>query len=211
LVVLDGVSLSVSRGEWISLMGPRGCGKTTLLQLMGLLDTPNSGHVLLFGDDAGSRSAGWRAQARLRQIGFVFQNHNLLGHLTARENVALPMWRLGGSRQKAFAAADDMLGRFGLSARAHTLARRLSMGEAQRVAIARSIANRPALVLADEPTGSLDTASAELVLSALSAIVSTGAALVLATHDHGVAQRGARLVKMCDGKLGAPALTRSAP
>ncbi len=198
-VVAD-VSLSIAPGEWLSLMGPSGCGKTTLLQMIGLFDEPSSGRVLFEGEDAWSLPVAARADLRLARIGFVFQAHNLLPHLDARENVALPAWQLGGSRAAAFARADELLERFGLGERARQPARLLSGGEAQRVAIARALANRPALVLADEPTGNLDSAAAAAVLDTLAEVAADGALLVV-THEASVAARAGRTLGMRDGRL----------
>jgi putative ABC transport system ATP-binding protein len=199
--IVSDASLDVSAGEWLALVGPSGCGKTTLLQMLGLLDRPTAGKVLLGGDDATTWSRGRRSSARLERIGFVFQQNNLLGHLTARENIALPAWRQSGSRRKASAAADALLERFGLSDRANLHAGRLSIGEAQRVAIARAIVNEPALVLADEPTGSLDSATAEVVLDSFAEVRAGGGAVVVVTHSPDVALRAERTVAMRDGRL----------
>ncbi len=199
--ILHGISLAVAAGESVALVGPSGCGKTTLLHLLGLLDRPCRGQVWLDGACASAWSRGDRARARLQRIGFVFQQHHLLEHLSARDNVALPAWRLGGSRRRALAAADALLERFGLAARARERAGVLSMGEAQRVALARALVNRPAIVLADEPTGSLDSASAAQVLQALGEVRETGGALLVVTHDDTVAQRADRSLAMRDGRL----------
>ena len=206
-IVVD-VSLEVAASEWVSLVGPSGCGKTTLLMLLGLLDTPDRGSVWLDGEAVAGWSAAARARARLSRIGFVFQTQNLFDHLSARDNVALPAWRAGGSRPEALRAADALLERFGLTHRAATRADRLSTGEAQRTAIARALVNRPKLVFADEPTGSLDSENTALVLDALAEVTAGGAALLVATHDAGVAARG-RPLMMKDGRLAEP--TRGAP
>jgi putative ABC transport system ATP-binding protein len=197
--VVGGVELAIARGESVALVGPSGCGKTTLLQMFGLLDRPDGGTVAIEGHDAWSGSERERAELRLRKIGFVFQQGNLLEHLTARDNVALPAWRAGGSRGAARAEADRLLEQVGLADRAHARAGELSVGEAQRVAIARALVNRPAVVLADEPTGSLDAESAERVMTALFAPV--GITLLIVTHDPDVAARAGRIVRMRDGKL----------
>jgi ABC-type lipoprotein export system ATPase subunit len=199
-LLVDDVSLRLAAGEWTSLVGPSGCGKTTLLMLLGLLDRPSAGHVRLGGEDTGTLSSTRRARLRLERIGFVFQMHNLLDHLSTRDNVCLPAWRLGGSRAAALARADELLERLGLTARAHTRAGLLSTGEAQRAAIARALVNRPTLVIADEPTGSLDSANTAKVLETLAEVPATGAALLVATHDPQVASRG-RPLAMRDGRL----------
>lgn len=201
MTIVAGASLEIEAAESVALLGPSGCGKTSLLHMLGLLDQPASGRVFLDGQDPWSASANTRARLRLGRIGFVFQQHNLLGHLTALENVALPAWRLSGSRTSAEDAAARLLDRFGLRARAATKAAVLSTGEAQRVAIARALINRPFVVLADEPTGSLDSASAEPVLAAMSDICEGGAALLVVTHDASVAARAKRTFRMRDGRL----------
>lgn len=205
VTIVAGASLTISRAESVALLGPSGCGKTTLLHMLGLLDRPSLGRVLFEGADAWLLRAKARARLRLERIGFVFQQHNLLGHLTALENVALPSWRRLGSRSAAEREGRALLERFGLGGRAGTKAALLSMGEAQRVAIARALINGPSLVLADEPTGSLDSASAAPVLAAMDEICAGGAALLVVTHDASVAARARRTVTMRDGRVEAEA------
>jgi ABC-type lipoprotein export system ATPase subunit len=199
--VVRGVSLSIAAGESVSLMGASGCGKTTLLHVLGTLDRPDEGRVAIEGRDAAAMSAGERAELRRVRLGFVFQQSNLLPALTARENVALPAWRATGRQREAFERADGLLGRFGLAARADARAHVLSLGEAQRVAVARALVNRPRLVLADEPTGSLDSEATRAVLDALGEVCGTGAALLVVTHDPAVAARCGRQLVMHDGRL----------
>jgi len=199
--VIDGASLTLSAGDAMALMGPSGCGKTTLLHLLGLLDRPSAGTLTVGGVDPWRLDAGRRAALRLRHIGFVFQQSNLLPFLSARDNVALAAWRLGGDRRAALAQADALLARFGLAERAHTRGGVLSLGEAQRVAAARALVNRPGIILADEPTGSLDSLSTEAVLDTFEEIVRQGTALLVATHDARVADRMRRIVRMHDGVL----------
>ena len=200
LAILHDVSFELAAGEWVSLVGPSGSGKTSLLMVLGLLDAPDRGTVLVDGVDVATLAPAARAQARLARIGFVFQTQNLLDHLSTRDNIALPAWRRGRSRSAALRAADALLERFGLTARALTRAGALSTGEAQRAAIARALVNRPAVVLADEPTGSLDSTAAAAVLELLAEVNAAGAALLVATHDPVVAARGRRLL-MRDGQL----------
>ncbi len=201
LEAVSGATLEVARGEWVSLVGPSGCGKTSLLLMLGLLDRPTAGRVFLDGLDACTQRNEQRARLRAERIGFVFQLGNLLDRLTARENVALPAWRATGVRRQAEERADELLGRLGLSDRSHVRAGLLSAGEAQRVAVARALVNRPAVVLADEPTGSLDSAAAERVVTALEEVCASGAALLLATHDAHLAARAQRTLSMLDGRL----------
>jgi len=201
VTAVAGVSLTIAAGEWVSLVGPSGCGKTTLLQMLGLLDRPTAGQLRLAGVDPWKGTVSARTLLRRERIGFVFQGNNLIEYLTARENVALPAWRLLGNRGAALAAADGLLDRLGLSARADTRAAVLSMGEGQRVAIARALVNRPQVVLADEPTGNLDKASGESVMAALGEVCVTGSALLVVTHDVGVAARANRTLTMSDGRI----------
>ncbi len=197
--VVAGIDVEIARGERVALVGPSGCGKTTLLQILGLLDRPDRGTVVLDGRDAWTWGERERADLRLRSIGFVFQQSNLLGHLTTRDNVALPAWHGGRARSESLAEADRLLGTVGLTDRARARASELSTGEAQRAAIARALINRPRLLIADEPTGSLDAASADAVLAALFA--PDGPAVLVATHDRAVAARTGRVLQMRDGKL----------
>ena len=197
--VVAGAALAIDAAESVALMGPSGCGKTTLLQIIGLLDRPSAGKVVLRGCDAWREPDAIRAEMRLSWLGFVFQQNNLIPHLTARDNVALPAWRAGASRREAGARADAWLERFGLAARASARASELSLGEAQRAAVARAMMNRPSLILADEPTGSLDAASATSVVDAL--LAADGVAVLIVTHDPEVAARASRTIRMRDGRL----------
>jgi putative ABC transport system ATP-binding protein len=199
--VVGGVSLTLAAGEAVALVGPSGSGKTTLLQMLGLLDRPSAGRVLVDGHDVWRLVPGQRAVIRLERIGFIFQRSNLLPNLDVRDNVLLPAWRLRGDRRAAGDLADALLARLRLASRAGAPAHVLSIGEAQRVAIARALVNSPALVLADEPTGSLDSAAASAVLEALEEVRARGAALLLVTHDAGLARRMPRVLTLEDGKL----------
>jgi putative ABC transport system ATP-binding protein len=197
--VVAGVSLAIGEGEHVALMGPSGCGKTSLLQMIGLLDRPDGGREELAGVEPWSESPAIRAELRLTALGFVFQHSNLIDHLSALDNVALPAWRVTGDRRAALDQATALLEALGVAARGHAKARELSIGEAQRVAVARALINRPKLVLADEPTGSLDAASATAVLEALQG--TNGVAVLVVTHDPEVAARAGRTLRMRDGKL----------
>lgn len=202
--IVSGVDVELEPGESASLVGPSGCGKTTLLQLLGVLDRPDAGVVHVGGEDVWRLGEAARVRIRRERVGFVFQQNNLLDGLTALENVALPAWRRGGSRRLGEERARALLERFGLSKVASSRAGELSGGEAQRVAIARAMVNDPAVVLADEPTGSLDSSSARVVIDALLATCERGAALLVVTHDPDVAARASRTIAMLDGRLARP-------
>ena len=210
-VVVDHVSVAIEAGEMVSLMGASGCGKTTLLHMLGTLDHPDEGRVLLEGRDVAALSTAERNAVRCERLGFVFQQSNLLPELTTRENIALPSWRATGRRGDALMRADVLLKRFGLGGRADARGHVLSLGEAQRVAVARAIINDPRLVLADEPTGSLDTEAAGEVLDALEAACQSGTALLVVTHDPAVAARCERRLVMADGRLRPAASRAEAP
>jgi lipoprotein-releasing system ATP-binding protein len=197
LSVLNNLNLAVRQGEVVALVGPSGSGKSTLLQIAGLLDTPTSGEVLLNGVSMTSASDAQRTQARGRSIGFVYQQHHLLPEFSALENVMLPQLVLGTKAGAAKDRACALLAELGLSERLHHRPAALSGGEQQRVAIARALANRPSLVLADEPTGNLDPATAEVVFDLLLRMArEKNVAMVLATHNLDMARRMDRIVKV---------------
>lgn len=197
---LAGVSLAIPAGQFVSVTGPSGCGKSTLLQLIGGLDQPTSGRVLFRGMplDGGVDLD----RLRSREIGFVFQQFHLLPNLTAGENVQVPMFGDGRSDAERIRRAEQLLAEVGLADRARHLPGELSIGQRQRVAIARALANTPVLLLADEPTGSLDTASGREVMDLLGKLhAEQGLTLVVVTHDAEVAARGQRQVRMLDGRI----------
>jgi ABC-type lipoprotein export system ATPase subunit len=197
---LDGVSLTIGAGEFLAIMGPSGCGKSTLLHMIGALDMPTAGQVLFRGVplDAVRDLDGLRA----REIGFVFQTFYLLPNLTALENVQLPMFGDGREEAARVERAETLLALVGLAARAGHLPGQMSIGQRQRVAIARALANEPAIVLADEPTGSLDSRSGGEVMDLLERLhAEQGTTLVVVTHDAAVAARARRLVRMLDGRI----------
>jgi putative ABC transport system ATP-binding protein len=196
---LRGVDLAVARGEFVSIMGPSGCGKSTLLYNIGLLDTPTDGTVVLAGTDTRGLSDGERTALRRRHIGFVFQRFNLLAALSAEENVALPL-RL--RRMPVGDAPRQVLASVGLADKRHRRPNALSIGEQQRVAIARALVTRPAVLLADEPTGNLDSEASDRVLELVERFHrDLGQTVVLITHNEQVAARAERLVRMRDGRL----------
>jgi putative ABC transport system ATP-binding protein len=200
LTILDGIELDVRRGEFVAVLGPSGSGKSTLLALMAGLDRPSSGEVVLEGERIDRLSEDRLAVIRRHKVGFVFQSFQLLGNLTARENVLLPMELL--SATDAHERADELLAAVGLSERGHHYPTQLSGGEQQRVALARAFAPRPALLLADEPTGNLDGATGRVVLDLLVALrASGGATLVLVTHDPAVAGLADRRIHLRDGRI----------
>ncbi|MGR3794000.1 ABC transporter ATP-binding protein [Vannielia sp. SX4] len=200
--VLRGASLEVSAGEVVALVAPSGSGKSTLLHIAGLLDTPTAGTVRLLGDDMGSLGDGRRTEARRAQVGFVYQFHHLLPEFTALENIVLPQLANAVERGAAEARALELLGTVGLDARASHRPAELSGGEQQRVAFCRALANGPALLLADEPTGNLDPGTSDTVFQALVTLVrETGLAALIATHNLDLAARMDRTVRLENGLL----------
>jgi putative ABC transport system ATP-binding protein len=199
--VLCGLSLAVDRGEWVAAMGPSGCGKSTMLHLLGGLDLPDAGSVRLGDDEITTLSNSDRARLRRRRVGYVFQQYNLIPHLDVAANVEMPQRLAGASRRDARARSVELLDALGLEGRERNLPGTLSGGEQQRVAIARAIANHPDLLLADEPTGALDSASAELVLDLLRVQHERGQTIVMVTHDPDVAAAADRTVHVLDGRI----------
>ena len=202
LEVLRGIDLSLRPGEIVALMAPSGTGKSTLLHLAGLLERTQQGEVLVDGRDAGRLSDTERTTVRCHAIGFVYQSHHLLAEFTARENVVLPQMIAGTARRDARLRADALLASFGLERRLDHLPGKLSGGEQQRVAIARALANRPRVLLADEPTGNLDTATSDQVFGELlRAVREEGLAALIATHNADLARRMDRIVTLRDGRI----------
>ena len=198
---LRGVSLSIERGEYVAIAGPSGSGKSTLLHLLGGIDAPSSGAIELEGRRLDRLSDRELTRLRLTRIGFVFQRFHLLPVLTAAENVELPMAEAGIGRRERQARARELLDYVGLADRATHRATQLSGGEMQRVAIARALANRPALLLADEPTGELDHETGEEILGLFRRINRDGATLVVVTHDERLAAQASRVIHMQDGRI----------
>ncbi len=211
--VLHGVDLQVPRGDYVALMGPSGSGKSTLMNLLGLLDRSDAGSYALDGRDVVALNASQQAVARNRSIGFVFQSFNLLKRMNVLENVALPLLYAGVGRRAARQQAQALLQQVGLGDLGHRMPNQLSGGQQQRVAIARALVNRPPLLLADEPTGNLDTRTTEEVLDLLGALNrEQGLTIVVVTHEADVAARGKRLVRLKDGVVvydGAPMRERA--
>lgn len=195
------VNLMVKPGEFLGLSGPSGCGKSTLLNMLGLVEVPSSGELVLSGIDVVNATERERESLRRTTIGYVFQAFNLLSTLTVEENVALPCILVGCSKDEARVRARELLGSLGLSQRATSMPAMLSGGEMQRVAIARAVAHRPSLILADEPTGNLDSVAGDSVLSLLREINSRGVTIIMATHSDVALERCSRVVRMRDGKL----------
>jgi putative ABC transport system ATP-binding protein len=201
VVAVRDVTLQINEGDHVAIRGPSGCGKSTLLHMLGCVDAPTSGNLLFAGQDISRLSDAKRSLLRLKQIGFVFQRFFLLPMLTARENVELPLSEAGTGKTERRKRASELLDYVGLSARADHRPSQLSGGEMQRVAIARALANKPRLLLADEPTGELDVATGEQIAMLLSRVNADGTALVIVTHDQALAGRARRLLTMRDGAI----------
>jgi putative ABC transport system ATP-binding protein len=201
---LRGVSLAIEPGEFVAVAGPSGCGKSTLLQVIGGIDSPTSGSVELMGTPLEALSDRELTRLRLTRLGFIFQRFHLLPVLTARENVELPMSEAGVRGPERRARATELLEYVGLAQRANHRATQLSGGEMQRVAIARALANRPALILADEPTGELDAATGQEILRLFHRLHADGTTLVVVTHDEALATEAGRVIHMLDGRIVSP-------
>jgi len=201
---LRGVTLSIRKGEYIAIMGPSGSGKSTLMHIVGCLDTPTSGDYVLAGDSVSDMTSWSLARVRNRRIGFVFQTFNLLPRASILRNVELPLMYGGVPRAKRRQRAAELLTRLGLGDRLKNVPSQLSGGQRQRVAIARALVNDPAIILADEPTGNLDTKTGEEILSILDDLNRQGHTVILVTHDHSVAARTRRIITLVDGQVVTP-------
>jgi putative ABC transport system ATP-binding protein len=199
LPVLKGISLDISKNEYVALMGPSGSGKSTLMNIIGCLDSPTAGKYILNGNDVSGMEDNALAEIRNKEIGFVFQQFNLLPRLTAMENVALPLVYAGMSKKLRTERANHVLDLVNLSDRGHHKPNELSGGQCQRVAIARALVNNPSLILADEPTGNLDSTTSEEIMDIFDKIYSEGNTIVLVTHESDIANHARRLVRLKDG------------
>lgn len=198
---LDAVDLTIEKGEFITIMGPSGCGKTTLLNILGLLDRSDEGEYLLDGKSVETLSNTRHARIRSQQIGIVFQSFNLINRLNVIENVALPLTYKGIFRTKRLMMASEILKNFHLSEREYYMPWQLSGGQMQRVAIARALVNNPSIILADEPTGNLDSKSSHIVMQELSDIHKRGNTIVMVTHNPNLTTYASRVIHMLDGKI----------
>jgi len=201
---LSDVHLEIRQGEYVAISGPSGCGKTTLLSILGLLDTPSEGDYALDGKPVAGLNAADRARVRNRQIGFIFQAFNLIGDLTVYENVELPLTYRGMSGQERKERVNAALERVGMSHRAKHYPAQLSGGQQQRVAVARAVAGDPAILLADEPTGNLDSVNGEAVMELLRELNRNGATICMVTHDPRYAKHADREVNLFDGRVVEP-------
>jgi putative ABC transport system ATP-binding protein len=198
---LAGVHLEVKPGEYLAIAGPSGCGKTTLLSILGLLDTPTDGEYLLDGQPVAKLTASQRARVRNRQIGFIFQAFNLIGDLTVYENVELPLTYRGMDSAERRKRVTDALERVGMSHRVKHYPAQLSGGQQQRVAVARAVAGEPLILLADEPTGNLDSVNGEAVMDLLKELHNQGATICMVTHDPRYARHADRSIHLFDGRI----------
>ena len=199
LQVLKGISLDINRNEYVALMGPSGSGKSTLMNIIGCLDTPTSGTYILNGHDVSQTEDNKLAEIRNKEIGFVFQQFNLLPRLTALENVALPLVYAGMGKKNRTEKAKHVMDLVNLSDRGHHKPNELSGGQCQRVAIARALVNDPSIILADEPTGNLDTKTSYEIMEIFNKIYSNGNTIVLVTHEEDIANHAHRIVRLRDG------------
>jgi putative ABC transport system ATP-binding protein len=193
--------LAIRRGEYVVIEGPSGSGKSTLLQLLGMLDSPTSGTVVCSGSDVSDLSESELAEMRLTKVGFIFQQFNLIPTLTAVQNIEIAMFPTGLPKAEAHSRAIELLGQVGLVERAEHFPGQLSGGEQQRVAIARALANHPEILLADEPTGNLDSSTGKEILGLIGELWQNGLTVVLITHDHSIAENATRNLLMRDGVL----------
>jgi putative ABC transport system ATP-binding protein len=201
------VSFEIRHGEYVSISGPSGCGKSTLLSILGLLDSPSSGSYVLRGEAVEHLDHAERARVRNREIGFIFQSFNLIGDLTVWENVELPLTYRGLTAAERRERVEEALAKVGMTARAKHYPAQLSGGQQQRVAVARALGGRPSILLADEPTGNLDSKNGEAVMGLLRELHAEGATICLVTHDERYAQDAQQTIQLFDGKIVAEEIT----
>lgn len=199
--VLKGINLDIYKNEYVALMGPSGSGKSTLMNILGCLDSPTLGKYILNGKDVSKMADNDLAEVRNKEIGFIFQQFNLLPRLSAAENVALPLVYAGVAKKERIDRAMDVLSKVGLADRSHHKPNELSGGQIQRVAIARALVNNPAIILADEPTGNLDSKTSVEVMEIFGKIQSAGNTVVLVTHEEDIASYAKRVVRLRDGLI----------
>ena len=198
---LSNIQMEIAKGEYLSIAGPSGCGKSTLLSLLGLLDSPSSGEYLLDGQPVANLPLAERARIRNLQIGFIFQSFNLIGELSVYENVELPLTYRGMKAEERRARVTEALEKVGMAHRSRHLPSQLSGGQQQRVAVARAVAGRPLILLADEPTGNLDSRSGESVMELMRELHRGGATLLMVTHDTRYARHADRTIQLFDGRI----------
>lgn len=198
---LDGVSITIDRGEFVAIVGHSGSGKSTLMNMIGLLDVPTSGEYYLDGENVSNMTDDELSEIRNKQIGFIFQGFNLISSLTAEANVELPLVYRGMQAEQRHILSAEALKRVGLENRVHHLPKQMSGGQQQRVAIARAVAAKPPIILADEPTGNLDSHSGEEVMRILHELHSEGRTIILITHDNEIAEKAERIIKIQDGMV----------
>ncbi|MFT7471332.1 MAG: putative ABC transport system ATP-binding protein [Kiritimatiellia bacterium] len=200
-VALDKINIHIRKGEFVAVMGPSGCGKSTLLNMVGMIDTPNSGEYFFDGEEIASRSENDLVDLRKQNIGFIFQNFNLIDDLSVQENVDLPLLYLGLGKKERKEKVAQALGLVGLEGRAKHKPQELSGGQQQRVAVARSVVGDPKLILADEPTGNLDTKNGDDVMNMLALLKKRGATILMVTHSPEHGAKADRIISMLDGKV----------
>lgn len=210
LQVLKGLSLQIQRNDYVALMGPSGSGKSTLMNILGCLDSPTSGTYILNGHDVSTMPDNELAEIRNKEIGFVFQQFNLLPRLTALENVALPLVYAGYSKKQRMEMAMEVIKKVDLESRSHHKPNEMSGGQCQRVAIARALVNNPAIILADEPTGNLDTKTSYEIMNIFSKIHSDGNTVVLVTHEEDISNYAHRVIRLRDGVIESDRVKQSA-
>lgn len=200
-VALDNINIHIAKGEFVAVMGPSGCGKSTLLNIVGMIDTPERGEYYFDGEEIGSRSENDLVDLRKQNLGFIFQNFNLIDDLSVEENVDLPLLYLGISKAERRRKVEEALELVGLSSRAKHKPQELSGGQQQRVAVARSIVGDPKLILADEPTGNLDTKNGDDVMNMLALLKEKGATILMVTHSPEHGAKADRIITMLDGQV----------